>query len=475
MDSNKMTGSGGQRITQNAVVKATIAENKLSAYISIVPPANGGMPASYQDLLNALEEAGIVFGIREDVIQRLATNPRYGKMEKVAEAMSPIPGKDARFEYHFQATKERTPKELEDGSVDYKNLGISQNVRENDILCTKIPAERGIVGRDVTGQEIEAPLGKDIRMPAGKNTRISEDGLHVLAAIDGNVDMVKKSVVVMDTFVVKGDVGVETGNIDSICNVLIYGDVKSGYYVHTEGNVIIQGCIEGGEVIAGGNIFVEQGIIGLNTARIESGGDLRCKYIQNAAATVEVNFEAGSCIQSKIKCGGNARLLGQASSVLASHLTVRHQVDCVNVGSESAQASSILEIGADPYIVGRFVSIPKELKEVEAQITKLDRLADLFNGLDAQGRLTEDKRAELGNLVVSRDAYRKKQGRLILEQQEVAQRMMSTGYGTVNVTGTAYAGTLIIMGVEKRKLTSHYKYTMFTRGADGIVTAPARM
>ncbi len=475
MNNNITTDGGSQRIARDAVVTAIVADNKLSAYLNISPPANGGMPVTYRDLVNALDEAGIIFGIREDIVQRLAANPRYGKMEKVAEALMPIQGKDARLEYHFQATRDRKPKELEDGSVDYKNLGISQNVRENDVLCTKIPAEPGIVGRDVTGQPLEAPLGKDLRMPAGKNTRISADGLCIFATIDGNVDMVKKTVVVMDVFEVKGDVGVETGNIDSICNVLVRGNVTKGYYVHTEGNVIIQGCIEGGEVIAGGNIFVEQGIIGMNTARIECGGDLRCKYIQNATATAEVNFEAGSCIQATVKCGGNARLLGQASTILASHLTVRHQVDCVNVGSEASQAGSVLEIGVDPYIVSRFVSIPKELKEVEAQIAKLEKLVDLFNGLDAQGRLTEDKRAELGNLTVSRDAYRRKQGKLILERAEVEQRIMSTGYGTINITGTAYAGTLIIMGVEKRKLTSQYKYTRFTRTADGIVTSSANI
>lgn len=463
-----------RRISQDAVVNATIADNRLSAYIYITPPVNGGMPASYQDIAEALSQAGIIFGIREDTIQRLAMNPRYNRMEKAAEALMPLPGEDARLEYHFEATRDRRPKELDDGSVDYKDLGISQNVRAGDVLCTKIPATRGIAGRDVTGQEIQAPFGKDIRMPAGKNTQITEHGTGIIANIDGNVDLVKKTVVVMDVFEVKGDVGIETGNIDSICNVVIRGNVNKGYYVHTEGNIIIQGCIEGGEVIAGGNIFVEQGIIGMNSGRIECGGDLRCKYIQNANAAVEVNFEAGSCIQANIKCGGNARLIGAASTILASHLTVRHQVECINVGSEGSQGYSVLEIGADPYIVGRFVSIPKELKEVEAQITKLERLVDLFNGLDAQGRLGEDRRAELENLTVSRDAYRKKQGKLIMERAEVEQRMISTGYGTVKVTGTAYAGTLIIMGVEKKKLTSDYTYTMFTRTSEGIVTGPAR-
>lgn len=471
---NNGTRSGNIRMPQDAQIKITIADNKLAAFASITPANNGGMPITYNDLKEAIAEAGVVYGLREEALVKLATNPRYNRAERIAEALMPLPGEDCHFEYHFLSTKDRLPKELPDGSVDYKNLGILQNVREKDVLCTKTPARRGLVGKNVLGEEIEAPFGKDIPLPAGKNTVVSEDGLHILAAMDGNVDTVAKKVTVMNVYVIKGDVGYETGNIESVGNVHVRGNVTKGFYVHAEGNVVIEGCIEGGEVVAGGNIFVEQGIIGMNVGKIECGGDLRCKYIQNATAEVEVNFEAGYCVQSKISCGGNARLLGRASTIISSHLTVRHTIECVNVGNPSARANTTLEIGSDPYIARRSVNIPKELKEVEAQLEKLERIIQLFQGLAEQNRLPEERRPELENLLVSRAACQQKQGQLIMEQQEVAQRMLTAGYGTVNATGTVHAGTLIIMGVEKKKLESDYKYMMFTRTKEGIVTAPAR-
>ncbi len=459
---------------KNATVEVQVSEDKKIAYIRLIPPLNGGMPPVYNDLVKAVEDAKVVYGVRQDILEKLAITLQYNKSIKIAEAMLPVPGENSKIEYKFTATKDRKPKELPDGSVDFKSLGILQNVRKDEILCEKIPATEGIKGIDVQGNPIEAKKGSDVPLMKGVNTYISKDGLTMHAAMDGYVDSVSNKISVTDVFHIQGDVGIKTGNIDFVGTVHISGNVLQGYEVKADGNVIIDGYVEGGSVRAGGNIFIDRGILGMNISKIVSGGDLRCKYIQNAQADVEVNFETEYAIGSIINSGGNARFIGNSSVILGSHVTVRHTINCVNVGSQGSTAFSTLEVGSDPYIVERMASLPSEIKEVQKQINGMEQLLALFQQKDQRGILSEDAKREYTKIKISVDVLRKKFVKQYEEKRDIEQRMMMSGYGTINAVGTLYEGTLIIMGAEKKKLTSTYKYTMFSRTADGIVTNTAQ-
>ncbi len=462
-------------IKKNAYVEVLVNDDKKVAYIRLIPPLNGGMPPVFETLKKALEDANVVYGVRYDVLEKLATSLQYNKSIKIAEALLPIPGKNSQVEYKFHSTKDKKPKELPDGSVDFKSLGILENVRKEEILCIKIPATKGIDGIDVHGNPIEAKKGNDIPLVLGLNTYLSTDGLSIHASIDGYVDMISNKICVTDVFHVQGDVGVKTGNVEFVGTLHIHGNVLQGYEVKAEGNIIIDGYVEGANVTAGGNVFIDQGILGMNLSKIVSGGDLRCKYIQNAHADVEFNFEAEYSIGSIINCGGNARFLGKNSVVLGSRITVQHTINCVNVGSQGSTAFSTLEVGADPYIVGRYINIPKEMGEIQKKISGMDRLVVLFKQKEELGRLSEDAKREYTKIRINKDVLEKKLVALMQEQMDINQRMMVAGYGIVNAIGTIHEGTLIIMGTEKKKLKSTYKYTMFTRTADGIITSPAQI
>ncbi len=460
-------------IVKDARCEVSIAEDKKVAYATLFPPANGGKQLDAEGLLSALQAAGIVFGIRVAAIQGLAESPRYNKRTIVAEALQPMPGTDSRLVWHFSPSKDKAPEVLEDGSVDYKNLGLLHNVRENDILCTKIPPTEGTPGKDVAGGEITPRRGKDLPLPLGKNVQVSEDGLHILATIDGYADILGKKACVLDIYHVKGDVDYRTGNIDFVGNVHIHGDVLPGFVVKAEGNVVIDGCVDGGTVSAGGNIFIKQGVMGASKGQIQSGGELRCKYLQNALAEVEDYCEAESCVNSTISCGGNVRFVGSKSSIIASHITVRHQVNCINIGSKSVSMPSVLEVGADPYLVKRSAAIPKEMEEIRKNLVRMDTLVDLFQKLYELGRLSQDKYNTLLRLKAAIETQRAELAGLVMEQGDVKQRMLSVGYGVINAKGTVYAGTLIIMGEEKMKLDTDFKYTKFYRTQEGICTSSA--
>ncbi len=81
----------------------------------------------------------------------------------MAKGISPIDGKDGYIKYYFDLEKKLIPKILEDGTVDYRELDIINNVNKGDLLAEAIPPKEGQEGYRVTGESI--PYKKKVRNP----------------------------------------------------------------------------------------------------------------------------------------------------------------------------------------------------------------------------------------------------------------------------------------------------------------------
>jgi len=74
-------------------------------------------------------------------------------------------------------------------------------------------------------------------LPKGKNVEISEDGQSLIAGIDGQVNYIDGKVSVFANYEVPADVDNSTGNISFVGNVIIRGNVLSGFTVEAGGSV----------------------------------------------------------------------------------------------------------------------------------------------------------------------------------------------------------------------------------------------
>ena len=83
-------------------------------------------------------------------------------------------------------------------------------------------------------------------------------------------------------FEVKGDLDLNTGNIDFIGNVMIDGNVPSGYEIKAGGDVKITGLVEGATIEAQGSIHISGGIAGQKKAVVRAGVDLQTQYVNQA-------------------------------------------------------------------------------------------------------------------------------------------------------------------------------------------------
>ena len=86
------------------------------------------------------------------------------------------------------------------------------------------------MGIDIFGNKIDF-LPVNAFFQVGNNITISEDKLSLIANIDGCLFIKSGVLHVDDVYQIRGDVDFHTGNIDFNGDVIIGGDVKSGFQI----------------------------------------------------------------------------------------------------------------------------------------------------------------------------------------------------------------------------------------------------
>ena len=291
----------------------------------------------------------------------------------------------------FNKKRDNKPKVLEDGTVDFYNLDLIENVVKGQDLVTLIPPVEGTPGRNVLGVEIPSIKGKNIKLPKGKNTEISEDGTKLVATTDGQVNYTNGKVNVYETYEVPDNVDNSVGNINFIGNVVVRGNVLTGFYIKAGGNVEVYGVVEGAKIEAQGDIILRRGIQGMSRGILSSMGNVVAKYIENSIVEAAGDIQSDAIMHSQIKCGGSIRADGRKGLIVGGVIMAGREVDAKVIGSHMATATEI-EVGIDPAILERYRFLKDELSNVKKEIIKTTQIVDLLNKMKDADKLTDSKR-----------------------------------------------------------------------------------
>lgn len=320
-----------------------------------------------QDVIEALKEKSVVYGLDYQMIDRISASNEDIFEALVAEGVPHEHGVDARIEYQFDADRKNKPEILEDGTVNFKNMGFVNAVAAGAILARKIPATKGTTGTTVTGRTIHGREGKDKAFSVGKNVHISEDGSAVVSDIDGRLSFDGKKIEVLSVFEVQGDVGVATGNVEFIGSVVVNGNICDGYEVSTTGDLTVNGVVEGAVLHVGGDLTVSRGIQGHDDARITVGGNVVINFINAANLTVTGNIETNAITSSIIKCDGSIELKGKKGQLIGGELTCKGNLVAKTVGSELEVITDI-KLGIDAELVDEMKELTSEIKSITSEI-----------------------------------------------------------------------------------------------------------
>lgn len=280
------------------------------------------------ELLFYLKKNGIRHGLIHRNINRAANISSY-QAQLIAVGTPPVTGQDAYLINFFELENVQKPKESENGSVDFKETHFVQEVMQDDILCIKVPATEGTPGTDVYQTSIDSISGKDMKLPSGKNTYISGDGLKLKSTMEGQFNVIRNNIEIKETIIIQGDVDYAVGNINYHGDVTIRGDVLPEFSVTAVGNIIISGVVEGANITSQkGSIKISSGIFGKERCTISALQSIKADFVQDAKITSECDVNITNYVMnSHINAGRYFRCHKGIGSVYGSTIEASRTID----------------------------------------------------------------------------------------------------------------------------------------------------
>jgi hypothetical protein len=377
---------------RDAELSMRVSDDRMTAWLTLIP-AEGGERISLVVLNGLLRANNISHGILQHEIDAALA---CGACEDlvIARGDPPVEGVPARFESLLDAKQHALSHVDESAVVKYRDLSHLLLVQPGDRLMRRFPPVQGTNGIDITGQVAFAKPLPDLLFgddfPGAAPDPHDPDLL--LAVIDGQPSLIRHGVTVNPVIEVPG-VDLSTGSIKFEGTIHVNGDVISGMRIEVTGDVIIRGTLEAAEVIAGGNVAVEGGIIGhadarpgahvlpADTARIRCKGSLQALFIENA------HVEAGDSIfveRSTRQCeliALNDIVVGKngskVSQIVGGVSQAKHLIKALVLGS-AAGVKTRIQIGFDPFVDEQIASNERQMQKKVEELDQLQKLVAFF-------------------------------------------------------------------------------------------------
>jgi len=369
-------------------IAVKISDDYYKAYLSI--EFNSNVSVKSEEIIKLLKDKNIIFGLKYNIIDEICKNSKTVFNELIAEGLPHENGLDAKIDFTVSKEHRAKPQLLEDGRVDFKNMGFVEAVKAGDVLAIKTPATKGKNGTTVTGKVIRAKDGKEAVFKIGKNMRLSADGLQAIAEVDGTILFDNDKISVIQMLEIKGDVGVETGNINFQGQVIINGNVTSGYSIECDGDLVINGVVEGATLRTNGSLVISRGIQGHDNANIYCEGNLTSNFINSATVFSRGDIETGAIMNSIVKSDGKITVKGKKGLIVGGDITCKSDIEANVVGSEMGIITSI-KLGVDIEVIEELKALTTEVKEKMEMHDKLDKSIKLLKVKVSQN--PEDERS----------------------------------------------------------------------------------
>ncbi len=429
-------------LDRDASIESEISANGMVAYVSYQPPL-GGKYLTIQEMEEILMAAGIVYGLDKEALATLENSNWPVSKLQIAQGSPAQPGEDGFVDYHITVQEGGHPGRLRaDGSIDYFDLNIIQNVKENDVLASLVPPKPGVPGYKVTGQEIVPPKLKEARLPGGKNTKTNEAGTQLLAEINGQVTFEGGRINVLPIFQLRGDVDLSTGHINFLGSVIIEGNVAEGLQVKAGGDVVINGHLDAATVISEGDVTIMKGFRGKNKGSIEAKGDLRVKFVENGTIDVRGDLFVGEAIMhSNVKAGGKVTVDGKGI-IVGGCIHAGGDVDAKVVGSNLATRTEI-KVGVDPLLRDKEANKLNKHREMVDNLKKVEKAITLLAEQDAQGILNKARKDQLIKLRETRVFLAQEEAKVAEELKTLKENIENMQKGAIVVRNRLYPGVRI--------------------------------
>jgi uncharacterized protein (DUF342 family) len=264
---------------RDSVIGIKISKGDMAAELSLTPP-QGGTSASEQDVVHALSEAGVTFGIDSAAIaQACAFGSCQGLV--VASGVAAVNGVDTIFEELIPKITKRGARLDENGRIDYREHSSVIVVHAGALLMRRIAATVGFDGYTVRARVLPAKHGRDrpFTLKLVGSEVASDDPNVMKAAISGQPVRVDGGVMV-EPVLHLANVNMASGNIHFDGTVDVAGEVSHDMKIEASGDIVVAGLVDGAVLRSGGDIRVASGVIA--NAKLYARGSVVARFAQSS-------------------------------------------------------------------------------------------------------------------------------------------------------------------------------------------------
>lgn len=457
----------GEIIPEPEKCVVRVQGNGERAFARFYPATTGGASLTEEDIISDLQYAGIRHGIRKKAIVHFLNHHQYMRDYFIAEATLPVQGYNAKIQYFFDINTTARPKLNEDGSVDFHQLGNIKTVQKGDKLATLKPAYRGKAGVSVLGKPLPPQKVKNRVLRFGRNIQLSEDKCNIYSNVSGHVTLVDDMVMVSDIYHVPANVDSSTGDIDYKGTVEVAGNVNTGFAIKAEGDIIVNGVVEGATLVSGGNIVLKRGMQGMDRGTLEAEGNITAKFLENCKVKCKGTLKADAVLHSDVCCRGKIDILGRKGLLNGGSLSTYADIHVTTLGSTMGTSTKV-EIISDKELVIRTNELWEEINEIKEMFAKIDRVIDSVKGqLAGNQEILPEQKEYLKLMTVQKPIMAKKMRKLREEREKLLDRIEKNKHSCIRVEGAVYSGIEVIVKDVRKIQHEQVSHCRFVRdGAD---------
>lgn len=427
-----------------------ISEDRMVVHGILHPPKFGGRLLTQEEILSELGRHGVVFGIQEDSIQKLAQAQEYRKRILIAEGEHPVPGKDGDIRILFQHPGVPTLEEDEFGRVDFKNIQIIQSVKKNQKLAEKVSPQPGKPGKNVNGDTLGFEEGKIAEWKLGPNVKISEDGNVVSSLIDGRPLVDRYGVIRVDEVCLLENVDFSTGNINFPGTIIVEESIADGFTLETEGSIIVKKSVGKVFLKAGGDIVLSGGFMGRNGGLIESGSDIYAKFVEQGKISAKNSiFIEEASMHSELVAGESVIVRGGRGEIIGGQCVAGKNITCTKLGA-IVETKTVLSCGMPPELLAELEELKSEIRKNQDILKKVDTSLQKLADDSLRRQLTQEEKDSLPKLQAIRQKYHSILENLYAQEQSALLSFDPDRNSYVEVEREIFPGVEVNLGRNKK-------------------------
>ncbi len=440
------------------ILDISVSDDRMEAALTY----HGTHELTREMIAEELSAKNIVSGIDNHAIDYIvsAFNDKKEPIENfvIARGTPSQEGRDGELKYLFEMHEGPLYKENKDGSIDIRETNIVHSVEEGTEIAYIIPHIDPVPGKDIYGKLIPARKVARVSLNAGKNTKVSSDGLHFYAEVSGRPlvesDMVGPRISVNEVFYVEGDLDLSVGNIDFNGIVEIGGDVEDGFKIKSTKTVIINGIVGACSIEAGLDIEVHGGCNGKEQAKLLCGGQLKARYINEASVRARGDIVIqNEIINSHIETLGRV-IVQEKGSIRGGQICAKRGIVSYDIGSDMG-VKTVLVPGHDFELREHCKEIESTIIEANNEFIEINkRIAPLLKNKELLPKLPREQREKIKETIEYMQQLKKRKSACNEQKEDLISKALQDAVPEVIVYHHIYQGVLLKIGDSRREISS---------------------